>query len=126
METVREFTCDRLSAGEGCEAVVTARTRYGWAKFRECVELLYGRRFPPMLKGAVYKSYVSSSILYVSEVCCLKESEIEILKSDGSMLRAMCGVQLKDRKRANVLMLMLGLNEAIHLLVMANWEGIRV
>ena len=35
MESVREFTClgDRLSAGGGCEAAVTARTRCGWAMF---------------------------------------------------------------------------------------------
>ena len=46
METVQEFTYlgDRVSAGGGCEAAVTARTRCGWAKFRE---LLHGRRFPP-------------------------------------------------------------------------------
>ena len=32
VETVREFTYldDRVSAGEGCEAVVTAITRCGW------------------------------------------------------------------------------------------------
>ena len=48
METVRQFTYlgDSVSVGGGCEAVVIARTRYGWAKFRECGELLYGRRFP--------------------------------------------------------------------------------
>ena len=40
--------------GGGCEAAVTARTRCGWVKIRECGELLYGRRFPLMLKGAVY------------------------------------------------------------------------
>ena len=58
METGSELTYlgDRVSAG-GCEAAVTARTKHGWAKFRECGELLYGRRFPLKLKGAVYKSY---------------------------------------------------------------------
>ena len=45
METVREFTYlgDRVSAGGGCIVAVTARTRCGWVKFRECVELLHGR-----------------------------------------------------------------------------------
>ena len=39
VETVGEITYlgDRVSAGGGCEAAVTARTRCGWAKFRECV-----------------------------------------------------------------------------------------
>ena len=52
---VREFTYhgDRVNAGGGCEAAVTARTRCGWVKHRECSELLYGRRYPLKLKGAV-------------------------------------------------------------------------
>ena len=53
-----------MSAGGGCEAAITARTRCGWVKFRECCELLYDRRFPLKLKGAVYKSYVRLAILY--------------------------------------------------------------
>ena len=36
------------------------------------------------------------------------------------MVTAMCGVQLKDRKRSKDLMLMLGLNETISQLAMAN------
>ena len=47
VETVSEFTYvgDRVSAGRGCAAAVTARTRCGFVKFRECGELIYGRRF---------------------------------------------------------------------------------
>ena len=57
---VREFTCigDRVSAGGGFEVAVTARARCILVKFRECGELLYGRRFPLQLKGTVSKSYV--------------------------------------------------------------------
>ena len=36
------------------------------------------------------------------------------------MLRAMCGVQLKDRKRCKDLMSMIGLNETIDQLAMAS------
>ena len=56
METVREFTYlgDRVSAGGGCEATVTAKTRYGWVMFRECDELQYCRRFPLKVHRAVY------------------------------------------------------------------------
>ena len=68
-----------MSAGGGCETTVTARTRCGWVKFRECGELLYGRRFHLRLKGAVYRSYVWLAILYASEAWCLIESEMEIL-----------------------------------------------
>ena len=99
VETVREFTYlgDRLSAGGGCEAAVTARTRCGWFKLMECGELLYGRRFPLRLKGAVYRSYVGPAILYENETWCLKESEMRILQmTERSMVRAMFVVQLKD------------------------------
>ena len=50
-----------------------------WVKFRECWELLCSIRFPLMLKGAVYKSYVKPAITVWSEAWCLKESEMEIL-----------------------------------------------
>ena len=46
---------------------MTARKRYGWVKFRNCGELLYGRRFPLRLKGAVYRSYVKPAIVYRSD-----------------------------------------------------------
>ena len=46
VETVREFIhiCDRVSAGGGCQAAVTARTRRCGVNLRECGELLYGKR----------------------------------------------------------------------------------
>ena len=58
VETVREVTYlgDRVSAGGGCEAAVTAKTRYGLVTFRECGKLLYGRRFPLRLNGAAYSA----------------------------------------------------------------------
>ena len=47
METVKQFCYlgDRLNASGGCEASVTARIRVGWKKFRECGEILFGKRF---------------------------------------------------------------------------------
>ena len=61
--------------------------------------MLHGRRFPQKLKGAVYKSYIRPAILYGSEAWCLKESEMGILRrKERLMVRAMCRVQLKDRK----------------------------
>ena len=75
VETVREFTYlgDWVSAGGGCEAAVTARTRCGWVRFRECSELLYGRRFYLKLKWAIYKSYVRPAILHGSEAWCQRD-----------------------------------------------------
>ena len=40
-------------------------------------------------------------------------------RADISMVRAMCGVQLKDRKRSTGLMFMLGLSKTIDQLSMA-------
>ena len=102
METVREFIYlgNRVSAGGGCKAAVTARIRCWWAMFMECGELLHGRRFPLKLKRAVYKSYARPVILYGSEAWCLKESEMGILRrTERSMVRVMCRVQLKGQKK---------------------------
>ena len=46
----------------------------------ECGELVYGRRFPLDLIGAVYKSYVRPAIMFGSEAWCLTESEMVILR----------------------------------------------
>ena len=64
-------------------------------------------------------SYVRPAILYGSEAWCLNESEMGILQStESSIVRAMCGVQHKDRKRSTDFML--GLSETINHLSMAN------
>ena len=66
-------------------------------------------------------------MLYGSRAWCLKESEIGILqRTERSMVRAMCGVQLKDRKGSIDLVFMLGLKEAMDQSAMANsvrWYG---
>ena len=66
VETVRKITYqgDRASAGGGCEAAVTARTRYGWVKLRQRGELLYEKRCPLMLKGAFNNSYLRLTIVH--------------------------------------------------------------
>ena len=78
METAWEFTYlgNRVSAGGGYEAAVTAKTRCRWVKFRECGVLLYGR-FPLKLKGVVCRIYLLwPAIQYGSEAWCLKENEM--------------------------------------------------
>ena len=45
----------RVNAGGGCD---TVKTRYGWVKFRQCGELLNGRRFTLRFIWTVYKCYV--------------------------------------------------------------------
>ena len=56
VETVKGFCylCDKLNASGGCEAAATARTRVEWKKFRECGEILFGKRFSLLMKGKIY------------------------------------------------------------------------
>ena len=95
-------------------------------KFRECGELLFGR-FLLRLNDAVYWSYVRPAILYGCDAWCLKESDVAILwRTERSMVRAMCGVQLKDRKTSRDLMFILALNETIDQLAIVSsvhWYG---
>ena len=99
VETVSKFTYlrDRLNATGGCEMAVKARSRIDWMKFRECSEILEGRRFSLKMKGKIYKSCVRSAMLYGSEGWCLREKEMSILRrTERAMIRAMCGVKLLD------------------------------
>jgi hypothetical protein len=106
---------------------VTARARFGWVKFRECGELLKGKRFSLKVKGMVYRSCVRSVMLYGSEIWCLSENEMAILRrTERAMVRAMCGVKLMDKKRTEDLMEMLGLEETVVQMAKANgvrWYG---
>ena len=69
METVRKFTYlgDRVSAGGGCDATVTARAKCGCAESLEYGELLHGNRCSLKQNGAVNNSYAKPAILYGSE-----------------------------------------------------------
>ena len=110
VKTVKGFCYleDRLNASGGCETAVTSRVRIGWMKFRECGELLRGRRFSLRMKGVVHCSCVRSAMLYGSETWCLRESEMAILRrTERAMVRSMCGVKLLDRKKMEDLMGML-------------------
>ena len=55
VETVNEFcdVGDRPNASGGCKAVVTAKLRIGWVRFRKCGKLLPGSGFPLKKKGKV-------------------------------------------------------------------------
>ena len=75
METVREFTYlgDRVSAIGGCEAAVMARTRCGWIKFRVCGKLLYGRRFPLMLKECLLELLKASNTVWKLSIASVRK-----------------------------------------------------
>ena len=129
VETVNGFCYlgERLNAGGGCEAAVTAGVGIGWVRFGECGELLLGNRFPLRMGGGVCCCCVRSAILYGSETWCLKENEKAILRrTERAMVRAWCGQKIVDRKTTEEQMDMLGLKETIDRLATANgvrWYG---
>ena len=92
VETVRGFCYlgDRLNAGGGCDAAVTARARIARVKFRECRELLNSKRFSLKLKGMVYWSCVRSAMLQrtedLMEMLGLKETAVQMAKANGVRL----------------------------------------
>ena len=117
VETVSKFTYlgDRLNATGGCETTVTARSRIGWMKFRECSKILKGRKFSLKMKGKIYKSCIRSTMLYESEAWCLREKEMAILgRTERAMIRAMSDVKLLDRRNSEELMDMLGIKESLN------------
>ena len=116
VEIVSKFTNlgDRLNATGGCETAVTVRSRIGWIKFRECSEILEGRRFSLKMKGKFYKSCVRSAMLYGSEAWRLREKEMVILRRTArAMIRPMCGVKLLDQRNSEELLDMLGIKESL-------------
>ena len=128
VETVREFTHvgDWVNLGGGCEAAMSTKIRCGWVNVVDCGKLLYGKRFPLSIKGTVYNSYVGPAMLYGNEAWYQKEIEMSILWTGRSILRAMNGIQLKDMKRVNNFILVLGLSETVDQTAMAksvDWCG---
>ena len=95
--------------------------------FRECGELLRGRRFSLRMKEMVHQSCVRLAMLYGSETWCLRESEMAILRrTERAMVRSMCEVTLVDRKNTEELMEMLGLKKTLDRMAKANgvrWYG---
>ena len=117
---------NRLTASGGSEAAVTARTKIGWIKFRECGELLCGRKFLSKMKGRVYQSCVRSAMLYGTEMWCLRQNERVILRTEKVIMRAMCGVKLIEKRRSQELVSLLGLKDTLDGLARANgvrWHG---
>ena len=79
------------------------------------------------MKGKAYKRYVKSAVLYGSKRWCLRENEVAIReRAQRSMVRAMCGVKLMDKRNTWELMDLLRMKEAAHKLARVNgvrWYG---
>ena len=113
-----------MNASGGSEAAVTVRTRVGLTKFRESGKLLCGRKFSLKMKGKIYQSFVRSAMLYGSETWCLREYEMTILRrTEKAMMRAMCGVNMIEKRRSQELVSLQGLTDTFDGLARAS--GVR-
>jgi hypothetical protein len=118
---------NKLNAGGGCLNAVTSRVRVGWMKFRELHGVLCGRKWSVKMKGRVYRACVRAAMVYGGETWVMrKEEECVLQRAERAMVRMMCGVKLRDRKRSSDLMSMVGLSEDIVTLVRKSrlrWYG---
>jgi len=89
-----------LDADGRCDSAVTASVRSAWKKFREYLPILTGKGFSLKLKGKVYATCVRSCLIHGSETWPMKvKHELQMNRTEMSMIRWMCGVKLNERKK---------------------------
>ena len=93
---------DTLDAGGGgVEEAARARVRCAWAKFKELSPILTARGASYRIKGKIYKACVQSALTFGTETWAMKEASLHSLeRTERMMVRWMCGVSLRDRKRS--------------------------
>ena len=100
---------DTLGAGGGVEEAARARVRCAWAKFKELSPILTAWGASYRMKGKIYKACVQSALTYGTETWAMKKANLQSLeRTERMMVRWMCGVSLKDRKRSVDLYSLLG------------------
>ena len=112
MEIVDRFCYlgDVIGAGGGAEEASVARIRCAWAKFRELAPMLTSRGASLRMKGKIYEACVQSVLMYGSETWAMRVEDMRRLeRTERMMVRWMCGVTLKDRKRSEDLLEQLGI-----------------
>jgi len=73
---------DMLSADGDADAVVEARIRIGWNKFRQLVPLLTNKDVSLVMRGRLYSSCVQNSMLHGSETWPIKkENEVALQRA---------------------------------------------
>ena len=75
--------------------------------------MLCGQRWSVKMKGKLYKTCVRTSMIYGSETWTMRKEEAVLLRAERAMVRMMCGITLRYRKRTGELMWMLGLCDDI-------------
>ena len=111
LECVSKFCYlgDTLGAGGGVEEAARARVRCAWAKFKELSPILTAWGASYHIKGKIYRACVQSVLTYATETWAMKAENLHSLeRTERMMVRWMCGVSLKDRKRSVDLYSLLG------------------
>ena len=114
---------DTLGAGGGVEEAARARVRCAWAKFKELSPILTARGASYRIKGKIYKACVQSALTYGTETWAMKKANLQSLeRTEQMMVRWMCGVSLKDRKRSVDLYSLLGVQSVDEVVRRGRWR----
>ena len=101
---------DMLCAGGGAEDASRTRVRSTWGKFNELAPVLTKRGVSLKLKGKIFDACVQRVLVYGSETWAMKAGDlVRLRRAERMIVRRMCGVSLKDRKRSNELLSHLGI-----------------
>ena len=76
-----------------------------WAKFKVFSPILTDWRASYRIKGKIYRACVQSVLTYGTETWAMKVANLQRMER---MVRCLCGVSLKDRKRSVDLYSLLG------------------
>ena len=88
------YLVDMLSAGGGCEMMVTTHVKTSWKKFRELLPVLTSRHLSYKTRGHVYSSCVRSAMLHSSETWPLTKMYLQ--RNDRAMFRQICSIKPED------------------------------
>ena len=92
-----------LGAGGGADEAARARVRCAWAKFKELSLNWTACGAFYHMKGEIFRACVQSVSTYRTKIWTMKAENRQFLgKAERMMVRWMCGVSLKDRKRSVV------------------------
>jgi hypothetical protein len=101
---------DMIGKGGGVEEASRTRAKCAWGKFNELSPILTLRGASLKLKGKIYKACVQRVLVYGSETWAMKMEDMRRLeRAENMMVRWMCGMTLRERKRSEELRARLGI-----------------
>ena len=105
------FLGGTLGSGGGAAEAARARVRCARAKFKEHSHISTVRGASYRVKGRIYSACVQSVLIYGTEFWAMNVDDLKSLERiERMMVRWMCEVSLKDRKRSEDLCSLIGIN----------------